>query len=473
MSQTGVLIIEIKYKDPTFLTEKQREIYDCKSRYVLCCAANKTGKSLLLACLINKHALLGEPGTRYCWLAPFFRTARIGYDLVEKIIKSTKIYTYLEETNNYRKFRFNASKLEITYPSGNVIDFIQGSNVEGLFGYKYNFVAIDEATRLKQEEVIMGDRSEIICPSFKAIMTTVKTTQAQIFCIFNPTTKRNTFWKWYIKAKNGLDERTSAFHLSTMDSVNAGFVSLEDYNYAKEKEIPYIFKRDWLGELPDEYNSIFRADKVYDCVDDDIKEDISKVDFFGIDLGFSTNSSADWTVVTGLNKKGQVVFFKRFKAEGEELINKLKSYINNRLAYIDASGGGLTVYDLLKIYCKNLKPYKFNNSSKQILIETLVHYIHTKKITYRNNDILINELCAYEAEVSATGITTFSNGKGAANDDSVIALALAVLKYKEKEDSGDSYTFNIYDIEENKEYNREDEDERMWQSMEFNYNLQD
>jgi hypothetical protein len=380
-------------------------------------------------------------------MGPYYRTTRIGYDLVEKIIRSTPVFKYLEEINSPNKFKFNASKLEITYPNGNIVDFVSGNNVEALWGYKYHFVAIDEATRLKQEEVVLGDRTEIICPSLQAIMTTTKTTKAQIFCIFNPTTKRNTIWKWYEKAKAGEDERTTVFHMSTMDSVRAGFVDIEDYNYAKEHESPYIFRRDWEGQLPDEFNSVFKPDKVYDCIDDNIIEDISKVKYFGIDLGFSTNSSSDYTVITGIGKNNEVKFFRRFKKSGEDLINTLRSYINNRPCFIDATGAGLTVYDLLKTSCKNLEPYKFSNTTKQNLITTLAHYIHAEKIKYKNHDILINELCSYESDISPTGLITFGNGKGSLHDDSVCSLALAVLMMKQSTDQGDLPSGDIVEID--------------------------
>jgi hypothetical protein len=466
--------MEIKYSPPDIFYPKQQDIYDCPERYTVVISANKTGKTLALACWINEQAILGAPDTKYCWLAPFSKTSTIGYELVRKIIMGTNIYKHLKETNHEKQFKFNSSSPQkITYPNGNVIDFAQGQNVDSLFGEQYEAAVVDEATRLKQEIRTNGDKQEVICPAFDALKTTMRISQGPIKIISNPTCKSNYFYQWYLKIKDGKDERAKAFHLSSQDSVDAGFLPQEEFDYAKEHESSYIFKRDWLGEVPEEENSVFLPSKVYECIDDDIVQNISKAIYFGIDLGFTDSNKADFTVVTGINKIGELVFFKRFKAEGEELINKLKAYINNRKSYIDATaGGGITVYNLLKNDCPNLEPFTFSNKSKCSTIENLVHFIHAKNIKYPNLDILIDELLGYECEISSTGNIIYNNGKRTQHDDTVISLALAVLKYKEVTQDGDNTTMDVYDLSDDEQIDGHDG----WTSIgedynSFNYNL--
>ena len=195
---------------------------------MLCCAANKTGKSLLLACLINKHALLGKAGNRYCWLAPYYRTTRIGYDLISKIIKSTPIYNYLKDTNNPNQFKFNASNLQITYPNKNIIDFISGNNVEALYGYKYNFVAIDEATRLKQEQVILSKAENTL--------KTPGLSNTQVSKLENQVSK--------------ISDRIKGFNLKTIGDQNKAILLNELRGNFKKPEIRDEFYKqiqDWLS----------------------------------------------------------------------------------------------------------------------------------------------------------------------------------------------------------------------------------
>ena len=445
-SEIYMVLFTVKYKEPDFFHPTQQAIYDSEARNVICISSNKAGKTLLSALLMNKNMLLMPSGSNGAWLAPFARTSKIGYELICKIIRSTPAYKYLEDSKSPKRFKFNSSQLQITYPNGNRIDFLQGLNVDAIFGQKYHFCIIDEATRLKNEIVSMGDETRVTCPAFDALKTTTRTTNARMVIISNPTTRSNFFYQWYLRAKEGKDSRTEAFHMDVYDSVKAGFVDIEEVKYAEEHESPFIFQRDWLGLVPDEHNSVFKADKVYECVDDDIKEDISKCYYFGIDLGFTDSNKSDWTVITGVDKAGRVRFFKRFKAEGDELINKLKAYINNRVSYIDATaGGGVMVYNLLKNDCPNLEPFKFSNTTKCETIENLAHYIHTKKISYNSNDILIDELLGYECEISDTGKSIYNNGKKTQHDDSVISLGLAVMKLREQNDVLD-YSYRVQEL---------------------------
>lgn len=423
-----------KYKSPTFFYPKQQEIFDCKAREVFVIASNKVGKTLALGLWLNEKALLGKPGGKYCWLAPYAKTATIGFDLVKKIILQSSLYNSLDKMKHKNRFRFNASSPQkITYPNGNVIEFIQGENPTAIFGEQYRHAVIDEATRLKQTMVETADGGmQIYCPAYAALRTTMRVSKGQIKGISNPTTANNYFYKMYLKAKEDSDTNTAAFHLSSLDAVKAGFLSQAEFDYAKDTEIPYIFKRDWLGLVPEIETSVFSAEKIQECINNDIKEDLSKALYLGVDLGYTVNNKSDWTVIVGLDRDCQVVFFRKFKAEGPDLINKLKPYIGNKACFIDATaGGGHTVFTTLQTDCPNLEPVKFNNQNKCDCIETLAHYINTGKISFKNNDTIVSELLGYEVELDDKGKAFYNNGKSVSHDDSVIAMGLAVLKYKE------------------------------------------
>jgi len=457
--------MKIQYQPPQFFYRKQQQIYDCKSLYTVVLSANKTGKSLSLSCWLNEQAILGGEGKRYCWLSPFSKTSTIGFELIKIIIMGTKIYKHLREINHPEQFKFyNSFPQKIIYPNGAIIDFVSGLNIDSLWGQQYDAAVVDEAARLKQKIIEVDGRQIYTCPAFDALKTNLRITKGAIKLISNPTTKNNWFYIWYKKILKGEDSRASAFHLSAEDSVVAGFLSKEDLEYARNNESDYIFQRDWMGVVPVTECSVFRADRVYECIDDEIKQNLAKVDYLGVDVGFTDNNKSDWTVVSGLDRNGELKFFRRFRAEGDKLINKLKAYINNRKAYIDATSGGYVIYSLLIKDCPNLEPVKFNNTNKCSIIETLAHYIHTQKIKYPNIDVMINELLGYESETKPNGTVTYNNGKNVQNDDSVISLALATLKYKEDNDSGNDYTYNVYDLSETNENER-----GHWKNINENY----
>lgn len=418
--------MQIAYRSPECFYPKQQSIYDCDTRFTYTMSANKTGKTFSHAIWINEQCILGPEGTDYAWLAPVFATSEIAFKLLKKLIVQSNLYNKLADENSELQFNFNNSKMRITYPNGNILHFLSGKNVDAIYGKEIHAGVVDEATRLSEA-------------AWDAFLTTFFVTEGPIKLISNQTIKNNWFYKLWDRAMQGLDESGTAFKLTAHDAIEAGIMPQSVFDYAKKHFRPAVFKRDFLAIVPESEVSVFDYEKIYDnIIEDTGNNSLNKVHYAGIDLGFTEGQKSDWTVVIGMDKNGKVRFFKRFKAMGEALTDKLKAYIGNRKAYIDATaGGGQTIYSFLKKDCKNLEPFTISNTSKQVLIETLCHYINGGKIKYPEIKELIDELLAYEVEETATGKTTYNNGKDANHDDTVIALALAVLKLKEEEDKGD------------------------------------
>jgi len=416
--------MQIAYRKPTCFYPKQQAIYDCDKRFTYTMSANKTGKTFSHAIWINEKCILGPEGTDYAWLAPVFSTSEIAYKLLHRLIIGSNLYKKLAEENSEKQFNFNASKMRITYPNSNILHFLSGKNVAAIYGKEIHAGVVDEATRLSEE-------------AWDAFLTTFFVTDGPIKLISNQTIKNNWFYKKWDKAMKGNDDSAEAFKLTAHDAIEAGIMPQSVFDYAQKHFRPAIFKRDFLAIVPDSEVSVFDYDKVYDNIIDDLENSLNKVHYLGVDLGFTEGQKSDWTCCVGLDKQGTLKFFKRFKAMGEALTDKLKAYIGNRKCYLDATaGGGQTIYSFLKKDCSNLEPYVLNNTSKQVLIETLCHYINGGKIKYPEIKELIDELLAYEVEETKTGKTTYNNGKSANHDDTVIALALAVLTLKNEEDKG-------------------------------------
>jgi len=453
--------LKISYKKPNFFYEKQDNIYNCPIRFTYTMSGNKTGKTFSHAIWINEQCILGSPGTEYAWLAPFFRTAEIGYNLLKKLIMNSSLYKALEEINAPNQFHFNNSKMRITYPNKNILNFFSGDNVNSIYGFEIHAAVVDEASRLKEE-------------AYDALLSTMFVTEGQVKLVSNPTIKNNWFyrkWKKVYDMTNHQSDEEASFKLTALDAIKAGIMPQSVYDFAEKNYITSVFKRDFLAEVPDTETSVFKYDKIHENIlkgKNIVDNSLNKVKYIGIDLGFTEGQKSDYTVVTGVDKNGIVRFFKRFKASGQDLIDKLKSYIGQKPAYIDKTGGGITVFELLKADCPNLEPYTFTNASKTLCIENLAHYIHSNSIKYNNIDILIEELIGYELDYTKTGKPTYNNGKSTDHDDSVISLGLAVLKYKENSDLGDEPTGDIIEID----MGYEDDGWTEMPDMSFDYGMQ-
>ena len=422
--------MQLKYKRFDGFYPKQKAFVDCPTRFTYCLASNKSGKTASMAIWILEQAIF-HPNCSYSWVGPTIKVSTIGFDLCWKNIEQSGLSEYCIQ---------NKSKLTITLPNKSIVRFFGAENPDSIYGFEAMAAVMDEASRCREE-------------AYSALLSTLLATNGPIKFIGNPTVKNNWYYRLWEKTYNSpnhTNDEATAFKLTAHDSVKAGIMLQSTFDFAEKNYPRAIFRRDFLAEVPDNETSVFDYEKVMSNIlpeEESVENSLNKVRYLGIDLGFTEGEKSDYSVVSGVDKNGVVRFFKRFKASGQELIDKLKAYIGDKKAYIDKTGGGITVYELLKNDCPNLEPYTFSNSSKTLCIENLAHYIHSNKIKYNNIEILINELNGYEIDFTQKGKPTYNNGKETRHDDSVISLALAVLRYKESEDEP-NYTFEVYDVDE-------------------------
>lgn len=445
--------MDINYTRYEGMCKYQEDILDCESQFSYTLSANKVGKTWSHMVWLFEKAIESDSG-HFSWIAPTYKIASIAFDLCCDFIRDTNISQYC---------KVNLSKLLIKLPNNSIIRFIGAEKTDYIFGYENIAAVMDEASRCSED-------------SYEALMTTLYATNGQVRFIGNPTIRNNWFFKIWEKIynlPNHTNGRETSFKLTAHHAIAAGIMKQDFFNFCKKTYTVSRFKRCLLAEVPDGEVNVFKYDKVMEnIIKEPIDNSLNKARYIGIDLGFTENGvKSDYTVVIGLDKNCRVVFYKRFQLSGQELIDKLKAYIGNHIAYIDHTGGGITIYELLKKDCHNLEAFTFTNSSKVLCIENLAHYIHSNIVSYPNIDNLINELNGYEIDVTPKGKQTYSNNHTlVSHDDSVIALGLAVLKYKEKEDQGPEYSFEITEIGES--YDDDISREAGWTSISetFDYN---
>ena len=107
------------------------------------------------------------------------------------------------------------------------------------------------------------------------------------------------------------------------------------------------------------------------------------------------------------------------------IIKSLIASYNNAPIWLDSTGLGNPIYDELVSEGLRVKPYHFTNESKRQLIERLIIAISEQRITYPDDQVLINELNIFQATKTPSGNITYNAPEGY-HDDRVISLALAV-----------------------------------------------
>jgi hypothetical protein len=149
---------------------------------------------------------------------------------------------------------------------------------------------------------------------------------------------------------------------------------------------------------------------------------------FGIDLA----KSHDFTVIIGLDKNGSVCHFQRFQKPWRETLQAIRE-LPNVPVKIDSTGVGDPIVEDFQRIRSNVVGFKFNQTSKQQIMEGLATAIQQRKITFPDG-FITDELSNFEYEYTRTGVKyTAPNGL---HDDCVCALALAWDLHKSAVTSG-------------------------------------
>jgi hypothetical protein len=139
---------------------------------------------------------------------------------------------------------------------------------------------------------------------------------------------------------------------------------------------------------------------------------------YGIDLAKYT----DWTVIIGLNEKGEVCHFDRFQKDWSQTLTTIAKTIGNTPAYVDSTGVGDPIVEQLQRNKPRVQGFKFTSQSKQQLIEGLVVAVQQQQIKFPSG-IIADEMRNFEFEYTRTGVRyTAPTGL---HDDAVCGLALA------------------------------------------------
>ena len=145
----------------------------------------------------------------------------------------------------------------------------------------------------------------------------------------------------------------------------------------------------------------------------------------GVDLG----KQMDWTVITVLDSRGQVVYWERLPhgmswPSQRARIKAVSQKYNNATCYVDSSGVGDPTVDDLFIENVPLLPVK-TAVEKTFLIDALAVALEAGKVTYPDIPILLNELEIFEMQKTKLSGRISYNAPEGFHDDGVISLSLA------------------------------------------------
>jgi hypothetical protein len=365
----------------------QETVLKNSKRFNVLCCGRRWGKSALAVNLLSEPALEGHP---------------VGY--------FTPTYKLLDGT--YTEVVNALSPLIKRKHEHQFIDLITGGRIEfwsldnEMSGRskKYKRAIVDEAAFVKN---LWKSWTE----SIRATLTDLK---GDAWFLSTPRGK-NDFFTLFSRGK-AEHPNWASFQMPTYTNP---YIDASEIDDAKADLPELAFSQEYMAEFNDDVANPFGFQFIQQCT---YLLSSQPAICYGIDLA----KSSDWTVIIGLDRNGCVCYFDRFQRSWIDTKREI-ALIPKLPMQIDSTGVGDPIVEDIRLTQPQAEGFKFNQTSKQQLMEGLALAIQQRKISFPEGHIK-TELENFEYEFTRTGVR-YSAPSGL-HDDCVCALALAWHCYK-------------------------------------------
>ena len=391
-------------------TKKQKEIIDaCLSKnikYIVGCFGRQAGKSFTAMNLLLKWAL-EDNNSVSMWVSPVYSQAKKVFTELTNTIAGTALTKSV-----------NKSELTITFINGSVIYFRSGEREDTLRGYTLNYLVVDEAAYIKDEVWNTVLRPTVLVNGKKVLFI---------------STPKGRNW-FYNLAMRGMSDEYPTYKTFYATSFDTPFITAEELEEAKMSLPETIYKQEILAEFIDDGGEVFGSLKNC-CVLGSYpnKEDNDKY-YAGLDIGRAN----DYTVLTILNSKGEVVrIFKDRQNSWNVIVSEIVKHLRefNARSIIEINGIGDPIFEQIKKQYSNIEPFITTNDTKQNLIEELILSLNEMKLKLPSPELntdLYKELSVFTYEYSPKSRRVKYGSPAGFHDDMVMSLALANECLKKK-----------------------------------------
>src|SRR5689334_4216030 len=332
---------EIIYTRP-WLTSYQVKLIDSPARFTVCEAATKCGKTAShIVWLFEQALVLKKKGSEVWWVAPIYAQAQIAFNRMRNQIQG---FT----------FKVNETQLTLTLPTGGVIRFKSAEKPDNLFGEDVYAAVFDEFTRAKQE-------------AWFALRSTLTATNGKCKLIGNARGKKNWGYQLGQKARNG--EQGYEYHRITIyDALRENVPGITEVEIEQAKrDLPeHVFNELYMAEPNEDGSNPFGIQEIRAVIKPISTQPAVA---FGVDLA----KYSDWTVITGLDKNGDVCYFERFQKDWEATEKRIIQIVGRTPAHVDSTGVGDPVVERMSKSCYQMVGINYASGvrTKQQLMEGL------------------------------------------------------------------------------------------------------
>lgn len=309
-------------------------------------------------------------------------------------------------------FQYNRSELTLKAPNGCQIQFFSSERYDNIRGFTFDFLIIDEAAHQQEEAWTEVLRATVLVRGKKVLFI---------------STPKGRNWFYNITQMDGVNSAYKSFHLTSYDNPH---IDPAEIDGARQQLPDHVFRQEYLAEFIDGGTSPFIE------WDERVGSREGRL-YAGIDLG----RADDWTVLTIVNEKCEMVFCERWRQDSwTNIVGNVCRYLKEYQpqTFIEVNSIGDAIFEQIgKGYDKQkCHPFVTSSKSKQDVIEQLIVCNQHKEASIIPLDWLKKEYDVYTYEYNPKTKNVRYTAPPGFHDDGVMSHALAIEACKKLKTKG-------------------------------------
>jgi hypothetical protein len=366
-------------------------------KYYVLNIGRQFGKSLLAMNQCYFWAF-NNSSVQIAWVSPIYRQAKKVFDEMVRAFDGTNLIDK------------NSSELIIKLKNNSTIQFFSAERYDNIRGFTFDYLVCDEFAFMAEQSWTEVLRATVLIKGKKVLL------------ISTPKGKNHFYNIFHLES---IDKKYKSFKMTSYD----GLASADEIDGARLTLPDNVFRQEYLAEFVDSGTGVFNNVTIND------KPSITSKYYAGIDLG----RADDYTVLTILNEKGQMVHCERHRHNTwqnivDTLLKTLKAF--NCMTYVEVNSIGDAIFEQIKAKYSKVEPFTTTSKSKQDAVESLQVANQNKEFTILPIDWLQKEFEIYTYEYShKTRSIKYSAPQGF-HDDGVMSCCIAYKALKDLKMSG-------------------------------------
>ena len=288
--------------------------------------------------------------------------------------------------------------------TGGKLKFFSGEALRRVRGWEFDHLVVDEAAHIPDLETEWN----------LSLRSLLLKTQGTATFVSTPNGK-NYFYSLFQKGLN-LEDGFKSWQFSTHENP---YIPKEELDFLERTMPQSAFKQEILAQPGENAANPFGTQFIDAATMDDLSRESTLI--YGIDFGRVN----DWTAIVGLDHRGRMSYFDRFKLSWEQTISKIKQ-LRERDPYtqmvVDSTGVGSVILERLQVEVVNVTGFEFTGKSKPIIIHNLIKDLELGNI--KINKATAQEMYTFEFKLTSAGGIKYESAAGF-HDDCIMALAMA------------------------------------------------